>query len=125
MLNYSDLDEELLMQWFPELEERIFTESELSINLPHCLYADVLNPVVKDYLRYDNTGDPIMLNRIFDFFEYLASEGDAETKNLLQVSLLEALWEEHGIYKRACDLMGPHTRQINDNIRGYMKEPLI
>lgn len=88
---------------------------------PHVLYENVLNPYVKELL--DNEENDEALQRIFKFYEDLAQSNDQEVKNLLQVTLLEVLWDDSIIYGKAYKYMLPATRQINDLIGEYFKLP--
>lgn len=58
-------------------------------------------------------------------YEDLAANGDTEVKNLVQVSLLEYLWDEKTTYEKTKKLMGEHTREIWSNIVGNLSEPLL
>ena len=124
MLNYSDLGPEMILSKFPELqknveEEIVFWEGDDIPN--HCLYGNVFNHYLCDLLKeYRNIA---MIQRIFDFYEYLATEGDREIKNLIQVTLLEVLWDDVQIYKRALSFMGSNTLEINFKNLKYMREP--
>ena len=59
-----------------------------------------------------------MLHRIFGKYEDLAVTGDKEIQNLLQVTLLEYLWDE-----RALEIMGIGTRAIWECIHEYILIP--
>lgn len=124
VINYSSLDCDFLCGRFPELTEKITAENEwLGENLPHCLFGNVLNPLVAGLLKQDDYKTNPVLERVFRMYEDLAEYGDTETKNLLQVTLLEYLWDEYTTYSRALELMGEHTRIINKDIINYLKVP--
>ncbi len=122
-IKYSSLDCDFLCERFPELKDRIISENKwLGENLPHCLFGNVLNPLVAGLLKQNDYKTNSILERIFRMYEELAEYGDTETKNLLQVTLLEYLWDEYITYSRSLKLMGEHTRDINKNI-DYLSVP--
>ena len=91
--------------------------------LPHVVFGDILNPIAVRLLKRDDYRENRQLRQLFDLYESFASSGDADTQDLLQTTLLEYLWDETVTYERAIELMGEKTREIWDNIRGYMKAP--
>lgn len=123
-IKYNSLDCDFLCPEFPELKNLITAENEwLGENLPHCLFGNVLNPIVVRLLKKDDYKTNSLLERIFGMYEKFAEYGDTETKNLLQVTLLEYLWDEHITYSRALQLMGERTKEINKNIADYLYVP--
>ena len=123
-IKYNSLDCDFLCSEFPELKNQITAENEwLGENLPHCLFGNVLNPIVVRLLKKDDYKTNSLLERIFGMYEKFAEYGDTETKNLLQVTLLEYLWDEHITYSRALQLMGERTKEINKNIADYLYVP--
>lgn len=56
-------------------------------------------------------------------YEDMAANGDDEVKSLLEVSLLEYLWDEKKTYEKAMKLMGECTREIWNDIGSYLNEP--
>ena len=52
-----------------------------------------------------------------------AVRGDEESQNLLQVSLLENLWDEKITYDRSLEIMGIGTKEIWDYIHNYILIP--
>ncbi len=123
MLKYCSLSADLLLEWFPELEKEIKSNISFSENLPSCLYSDVINPILSDYFNNNSFIQEELVERIFDFFEYLAVNGDEEVRNMLQVSLLENLWDTKSIYENSLSFMKPKTRLINDRIISYLSKP--
>ncbi len=122
-IKYNSLDCDFLCSEFPELKNLITAENEwLGENLPNCLFGNVLNPIVVRLLKKDDYKTNSLLERIFGMYEKFAEYGDTETKNLLQVTLLEYLWDEHITYSRALQLMGEHTKEINRSI-DYLSVP--
>ena len=123
-INYNSLDYNFFCGYFPELKEKIIAENDwLGENLPHCLFGNILNPLVVKLLKQDNYITNPILEKIFHMYEEFAEYGDTETKNLLQVTLLEYLWDDYITYSRALKLMGRHTRDINKNIADYLSVP--
>ncbi|MDE5772254.1 MAG: hypothetical protein K2I06_11625 [Ruminococcus sp.] len=123
-INYNSLDCDFLCSRFPELKDSVVAENEwLGENLPHCLFGNVLNPLVTELLKQDDYKTSPILEKVFCMYEEFAEYGDTETKNLLQVTLLEYLWNEYITYSRSLELMGEHTRNINKNIADYLYIP--
>lgn len=124
IINYNSLDCGFLYSRFPELKDLTTAENErLGENLPHCLFGNILNPLVSRLLKQDDYKTNSLLERVFRMYEEFAKYGDTETKNLLQVTLLEYLWDEYITYSRSLELMGEHTKTINNNIIGYLYIP--
>lgn len=124
MLAYEEMTPGLILKNFPELkteaeEEIAFWEPE---NVPpHCLFGNIFNEYLSGLLLAYQ--DLKMICRIFDFYEYLADEGDENVINLLQVTLLEYLWDDARIYYKAVSHMGEKTRKINAKIASYLAVP--
>jgi len=120
-MNYSSINDDLV-QRFPELEplfqEQFESWKERDIP-PHCFCADALNRYVTELLREDINQQQI--EKIFEFYEELASCEDEDVRNLLQVSLLEYLWDKEFVYKNALKNMLPNTRAINSEIASYLR----
>jgi len=123
-MEYATLNDTLILR-FPELaslfEEQFNLWGEEDIP-PHCFYGDTLNGYVTELLRKNN--DSQQIKKVFHFYEEMANSDDAEVRNLLQVTLLEYLWDEELIYKNALENMQPKTRTINSGIGAYMKMPV-
>ena len=64
-----------------------------------------------------------MLNKIFSFYEEMAQSQDPDVTNLLQVTLLEYLWDEKTVLNTAKQYMLPKTALLNESIRKYLYEP--
>lgn len=124
-IKYNSLDCDFLCGRFPELKEKIISENDwLGENLPHCLFGNVFNPLVVELLKQDDYKNNYLLEKIFRMYEDFAEYGDTETKNLLQVTLLEYLWDEYITYSRALELMGKKTKLINQSI-DYLNIPEV
>ena len=124
-MNYASINE-ALMSRFPELDllfkEQIeFWEGEDMP--PHCFMGDVLNKYVTELLRKNS--DAQQIKKIFQFYEEMASSDDWLVRNLLQVTLLEYLWDEDYVFKNALENMQPKTRIMNDEIGAYLRMPSV
>lgn len=53
----------------------------------------------------------------------MAKSPDMEVKNLLQVTLLEYLWDNSITYNNAISHMLPDTKKISDQIGEYFGRP--
>ena len=121
-MRYEELCQ-ILGKRFPELALQISHYFDIwgSEYLPHLLYNEVLNPYVKELLRGASNNDS--LGKVFQFYEELATSEDEEVRNLLQVTLLEVLWDEKVILEKAYTHMLPETRKANERIREYISYP--
>jgi len=110
---------------FPELtslcEEQINLWGSKDIP-PHCFLGDVLNGYITELLRINS--DKQQINKIFKFYEEMANSNDEYIKNLLQVTLLEYLWDEDMVFNNALKYMQLKTKEINREIALYLKPPL-
>lgn len=124
MIRYEKLNIDFFISIFPEFEEEVHNEVEgVGEFLPHCVFANVLNPKVIELLKRDDYLENELLHRIFEMYEDFAVRGDEETQNLLQVSLLENLWDEKITYDRSLEIMGIGTKEIWDYIHNYILIP--
>ena len=124
MIKYNELNSQFFSQRFPEFMEEIYKEEEfLGQFLPHCIFGDVLNEEIVKLLKQKDYLENQLLQRIFMMYEDFAVHGDEETQNLLQVTLLEYLWDEKVTYERALELMGDGTREIWEDIYRYIRIP--
>lgn len=122
-MNYSNIHTFLPLR-FPELresyEKEIHSFSDGQI-LQYVLFPCIFHEYLNDLLKMNT--DKEMMIRIFSFYEEMALCKDEEVNNLLQVALLECLWDEKIVYERACGFMFPATKRINANIKNYLNEP--
>ena len=128
----ADISSDTLVSWvhaefiikrFPELNEQVEEMSVSGEFLPHVIFGNVFNQLTVSLLKRDDYLTNKTLNRIFDMYEELSSKGDDETQNLVQVTLLEYLWDERTTYDRALELIGDHTRELWNNIYAYISIP--
>lgn len=123
MIRYTDLNEKFITDRFPELAELVSIETEgFDEFLPHVVFANVFNGLAVSFLKLDSYKQSDTLKRIFDMYEELASQGDEDTRDLVQVTLLEYLWDESITYERAKKLMGESTQELWAQI-DYLKAP--
>ena len=124
MIEYSTLNADFIIQRFPELKKEVEEEMDgLDEFLPHAIFGMIFNPLAVTLLKQDDYKTNPTLNRIFEMYEELSSNGDFETQNLVQVTLLEYLWDEKITYSRAMELIGEHTKEAWDNIYSYISVP--
>ena len=115
---------DIFVSKFPELatlfEEQynLWNNSEIP---PHCFLGDVLNDYIAELLR--NRKDKEQIKKVFHFYEEMACSNDWRVKNLLQVTLLECLWDEREIFEIALSYMLPQTRMLNEEIYAYLNVP--
>jgi len=122
-VNYDTIND-ILIRRFPELSS-LFQEQFEFWNgeeiPPHCFYGDVLNHYVTELLRENK--NPQQIDKIFNFYEELASSDCWEIRNILQVTLLEYLWDEKPVYRNALKNMKPNTLILNNEIAAYFNKP--
>ncbi|WP_294483655.1 hypothetical protein [uncultured Ruminococcus sp.] len=123
MIRYTDLNEKFITDRFPELAELVSIETEgFDEFLPHVVFANVFNGLAVSFLKLESYRQSDTLKRIFDMYEELASQGDEDTRDLVQVTLLEYLWDESITYERAKEFMGESTQELWAQI-DYLKAP--
>lgn len=124
MINYNELTSKYMLGLFPEFERGITEQiTFLEEELPHCIYANVINPYLRRYFGFPNKVHEPLVQRIFDFFDDFAQNGDEKSKNLLQVSLLEPLYDSAESYYGALRLMSSETKDIFEQISEYIYKP--
>jgi hypothetical protein len=116
-MNYDNM-KEILIAKFPQLKEKCTGWPEhfdyISESGPHVVYGDLLNSYVADLLRENK--DIETIKKVFDFYEEMAICEDNRVRNVLQVTLLEYLWDEKTTYENALKYMGNETAKINKEI---------
>ena len=123
-MKYHQLND-ILLQEFPNLSSHIDEEYSFYGSQkpgPHTLYSSVLSPFVEELLHEGNQREA-EIRKVFAFYEKLALCEDADVQDLLQVTLLEALWDNRRLYDCAREYMLPKTREINERIYEYMNIP--
>jgi len=125
MFKYDEMNKELETR-FPEFKNEIEEEKKHCGKdelLTYSFYNAVLNFNIKKILKEENKKNINFINNIFIFLEEMASSDDVEVRNLLQVGILEFLWDEKIILEKAEKLMFPKTKEINKKIYSYLKRP--
>jgi len=122
-MKYKSLVIELNLRFPILFQSESFEKNELEIYSPgpHIVYGETIVPYVKNLLRDEK--NPVELHQVFSFFEDIAQSEDEETRNLLQVTILESLWDEKEIYEKSQNYMFPATKQINNLIGTYLRIP--
>ena len=124
MIEYDNLNEQYILNIFPELKRQIDEEMQgFDRFLPHVIFGNILNPIVVNLLKNEKYKQDAQLNKIFEMYEQFAIDGDIETQNLLQVTLLEYLWDEKITFDRALEMMGEKTKEIWQYIYDYILVP--
>lgn len=124
MIEYSSLNEDFIIKKFPELKQQVLEEMDgFNEFLPHVIFGNVFNQLLVNLLKQHDYLNSNLIERIFTLYEELSEYGDEETKNLVQVTLLEYLWDEKVTFDRAYSLIGNHTRKLWDNIYLYLYKP--
>ncbi len=118
---YTDLTAEFLKAKIPEI--RLKSIDLYEQNLPSCLFADNINSKLCEALLSGNYRENSFVKNAFLMFEELAEFGDEEVRNLLQVSLLENLYDYKKTYSRSVELMGNNTRILFEEISDYLNIP--
>ncbi len=123
MIYYEDLNEKFITDRFPELTEKVYKETEgYEEFLSHVVFGNIFNPLTVSLLKSDDFSTDQLLKRIFEMYEEMSSEGDAEVRNLVEATLLEYLWDEKKTYDRALKMMGEKTKELWDDIN-YLSVP--
>ena len=85
-------------------------------------YFSAFNKTLVHLLK-DATPNEELLWRMFRFMEEMAQSTDTDIRQLLQVTVLEKLWDDTATLRRAEKRMFPCTRRVSDNILGYFTNP--
>lgn len=115
-MTYSDSVFQLL-KWFPNMP---IADYEEDMDLPYVIYGEALTTYIK---KLAVTNDANQLIRVFDFLEEMANCEDEEVQNLLQVGVLEVLWDDRQLYFIAHKYMHQKTADIFKRIGVYFTEP--
>ena len=122
-MDYDTITNDFISR-FPELALKHEETNNLwkdDIIPPHCFFGYVLNGYVTELLRENSNKK--QLEKIFRFYEEMARCEDVQVRNLLQVTLLEYLWDKETIYKNAVEYMQSQTKAINNEISSYLEAP--
>ncbi len=90
---------------------------------PYIYYAETICILLKRLLIQGVDKEAkILLQNIFFFIEEMASS-DQAIQELVQVCILESLWESSIILKNAEKIMFVETKKLNQNISAYLIHP--
>ena len=124
MIKYQSLDAGFIVDRFPEAAEQVKQETRgYDEFLPHVVFGNVFNRLTVSLLERDGYSADGTLHRIFEMYEEMAAGGDDETRNLVQVTLLECLWDEKITFERAAGLLGERTKELWKDISSYLSAP--
>lgn len=113
IIEYKELNPDFIINRFPELKNQVLEEIEgFDEFLPHVVFGNIFNPLTVKLLKQYDYKLNNQLRRIFDMYDYFATYGDDDTVNLLEVTLLEYLWDEKITYERSQQMMGEKTKEI-------------
>jgi hypothetical protein len=111
--NLAELFINEFTEFKPLLKEHIEYNEEL---LPHVFFGEC-NDYFIQFLKKDKTEE---LERLFDFLERMATEGDDYVKELLSVTILERLGDDRKILNSAYKYMCNETRKASDEIEKFL-----
>jgi hypothetical protein len=115
-IGYSKVTGELLSA-VPEFRERFNRElaqwKPPELPGPYVVFSFVVKPALRDLLTADR--QPVLLRRIFDFFEGMASSSDVQVPNLLGIEICEWLVGDPLRLSIAWQYMGEETRKLTRN----------
>lgn len=106
-----------LLDEFPALPVGEYADDR---ELPYIIYGIVFAGYIKSCLH---GGSQCALEHIFSFLEEMARSPDEEERSLLQVAVLEALWNERFTFEAAQKYMHPETAKLFSEIGAYLYEP--
>jgi len=118
----------ILVSKIPELKESIeeVTNYWKHERVPsHVLFAEVFYQNSFMYNLLSEECNIAIIRKVFDFFEDMANSNDAEVRNLLQVSILEYLWDDLEVLSRAHKYMHTKTRALSDELQTYLKPSTV
>ena len=120
-MTYENINS-ILLDRFPELADDINKETNYwkgEIVPSHILFAYAFNHsgFMASLLLAES--DEMLVKRVFSFFEEMATCADVEVRNLLKVTLLEYLWGDFDLLKRARKLMHTYTRKLCDELQVF------
>ena len=111
MLTYDKIVMQL-MEEFPQLHV-----DEIDMDMPHVVFEDSFVPIIKASLNTEHS----YVDHIFAFMEEMATSQDEEVRNLLLVSVLEALADDGSVRERAKKNMLEATYSLYQELSFYMK----
>jgi hypothetical protein len=97
----------------PIFHEHIEFNEEL---LPHVFFGDCNDFVIK-LIKEE---DPQILERIYNFYERMATNGDGDVRNVLTVTILAYQGDDSKVLNIAYKYMGIETRILSDAIEKFL-----
>ncbi|MBS7530659.1 hypothetical protein IC619_009160 [Hazenella sp. IB182353] len=118
MLSADELVKDFLVifpEYIEEYREHMEDYGEL---LGHVFWGDIFTYILISKVKEDE--DLPWIRKTFDFFERMASEGDDDVRNVLQVTILARLGDDRLALHMAYTYMGKKTRESSDWIENYL-----
>ncbi len=113
-----------MLVFFPRLIEEYNKHiDKYSERLDTVVIEDVFMPQIISLLENDE--DNGILKELFDYFEVVSNNADADLLNVFSVTVLEILGNDISILKKAKKFMGPRTTELQieaDRDLGRVKE---
>ena len=113
-----------MLVFFPRLIEEYNKHiDKYSERLNTVVIEDVFMPQIISLLENDE--DNGILKELFDYFEVVSNNADADLLNVFSVTVLEILGNDISILKKAKKFMGPRTTELQieaDRDLGRVKE---
>ncbi|MEK4028322.1 hypothetical protein MKZ02_07080 [Pseudobacillus sp. FSL P4-0506] len=101
---------EAFLEAIPEIKDIYRNEIELwEGEFPglHNIFGDVLNPFLLEQLKTEE--NRVLLQRIFDFLEEMATSTDNDIDNVLVVTILARIGDDIEVLKKTVKYMGSNT----------------
>ena len=121
----------IVLRMFPDLPEtspedlkeelEFCTVQTIDDLLPYCF----LEARMGDYMRalIPKNEDKHRIEKLFDFFEQMATCQDQNVRDLLKVGFLEQLWASADLLNTAYKYMHPYTKVRCDELSPWFKDP--
>ncbi len=115
-----NIPETLTMDEYSRMKE-LWTDEEI----PMYCYYETLEHLFLKLLKREIINNEL-LNRVLDFMEDMAKSEDTDVQNLLQVQILEALFEldYDTFHIMETELFRPNTKELFNYTRNFFNEPL-
>lgn len=88
----------------------------------HNIFGDVLNPFLLEHLKMEE--NRVLLQRIFDFLEEMATSTDNDIDNVLVVTILARIGDDIECLKKAVKYMGSNTLKKSYQFEKDLGRPL-
>ena len=86
--------------------------------LMHVFFGDTVNERLIELLEFDE-GNNKELQKLFNFLEKMALEGDLDVQEVLAVTILERLGDDKSLLENAYKYMGENTKVASKEIEGF------